>query len=166
MKKIVSLAILPFLTFPMASIAADRALDATINAALEMITPGYCDFASTTIPDRKQVRNWYDNAKKNIISCYEEANKNTSTLPKNNPAYEKCVIADFLVKADVDTLNQDGQKLEAKKYIYDTYSSNLIFQDRFANVTKDIHGQENNEYREYMRKTLHTASNKLKKSCF
>jgi len=165
MKKILPLAIISLFTFPMASIAADRAPDATINAAIKMIAPGYCDFASMTTPDRQKVRIWYDNAKKTIISCYKEANKNSSILPKNNPAYEKCVVADFLVKSDVDTLNQDGQKLEEKKYIYDTYSADKIFQDRFANLTKDLYGKENNEYREYMRKILHAANDKLKKSC-
>jgi len=164
MKKIVTLAIISLFTFPIASIAADRAPDATINAAISMIEPGYCDFATVTTPNSSKVQIWYDNAKKAIISCYKEANKNTSILPKNNPAYAKCLIADFVVKANVSTL-KNTVDLEGTRLLDDLYFSNQEFQNRFANVTKDIHGQENNEYRENMRKILHTANDKLRNSC-
>jgi len=162
MKKILPLAIVSLFTFPMASIAADRAPDVIINAAIAMIEPGYCNAIWKKNPQTSKVEAWFNSTKSSIIKCYEEATKNTSILPKNNPAYEKCVIADFVAVANVAALNK-GVEMPV---LGDDYFLSKEFQKRFANVTKDMHGQEMDEYRENMRKSIHATSDKLKNSCF
>jgi len=113
MKKIVTLAIISLFTFPIASIAADRAPDATINAALAIITPGYCDNAFMPDTPSSKTENWYKEAEATISNCYNEANKNKSLLPKNNPAYKQCLIADLLI---TENKNKPSQKNINNKY--------------------------------------------------
>ncbi|WP_271839943.1 hypothetical protein [Commensalibacter communis] len=156
MKKL--LAILPLLALPIASIAADRASDATINTAIDMIVPGYCENAFMPNTNPLNAQKWYEKTKIIIQNCYEQANKNTSLLPKNNPAYEKCLIADALI-------TQKRENLDKPLKIADTYFLNDAFQDRYANFTKDLYGQEIDESYEYMLKTYKIANFILVEHC-
>lgn len=156
MKKL--LAILPFLAMPIASIAADRASDATINAAINMIQPGYCENILEPNKNLLNTQKWYEKTKKIISNCYEQASKNTSLLPKNNPEYEKCLIADLLI-------TEDRENLEKPLKIADTYFLNDAFQERYANFTKDLHGQDIDESYKYMLKTYKIANFILVEHC-
>lgn len=156
MKKL--LLILPLLAMPMTSIAADRASDAAINAAIEMIQPGYCENILQPNKNLSNTQKWYKKTKTIISNCYEQANKNTSLLPKNNPEYEKCLIADVLV-------TNDRLKSDKPLKIADTYFLNNAFQDRYANFTKDLYGQEIDESYEYMLKTYKLSNFVLLENC-
>lgn len=157
MKKILPLAIISLFTVPIASIAADRAPDATINAALEMITPGYCENAFMPDTPLSKTENWYKKAEVTISSCYNEANKNKSLLPKNNPAYEKCLIADLLIT--------ENKNKPSQKNINNKYFSNDVFQERYANFTKDLYGNEIDETTDYLSKIFNLSQDRLNKNC-
>ncbi|WP_139017012.1 hypothetical protein [Commensalibacter intestini] len=131
MKKILPLAIISLFTVPIASIAADRAPDATINAALEMITPGYCENAFMPDTPLSKTENWYKKAEVTISSCYNEANKNKPS----------------------------------QKNINNKYFSNDVFQERYANFTKDLYGNEIDETTDYLSKIFNLSQDRLNKNC-
>lgn len=158
MKKILPLAIISLFTVPITSIAADRAPDATINAALEMITPGYCENAFMPDTPSSKTESWYKEAEATISSCYNEANKNKSLLPKDNPTYEKCLITDALI-------TENTIKTTHLKNINNQYFSNELFQKRFSNYTKDLYGKKIDEVGDYLSKTLRLSQDKLNKTC-
>lgn len=163
MKKL--FAILPFLALPMTSIAADRASDDTINGAINMLIPSYCTDVFIPDPPVEKAQNWHKKAETIISNCYQKAAQNTSVLPKDNPVYEKCLLADFLVRANRVTLNTDAKKAGKQPFISGSYFTNDSFQNRFNNLKKDIPSYEQDDYQNYMSKTLNTMGTRISETC-
>jgi len=163
MKKL--LAILPFLALPITSIAADRASDDTINGAINMLVPSYCTDVFVPNPPVEKAQNWHKKAETTISSCYQNAAQNTSVLPKDNPVYEKCLLADFLVKGNRIGLNKDAEKEGKPPIITGSYFSDDSFQDRVSNFKKGLSNYEQDEYQDYLAKTLHIMGPRLSETC-
>ncbi|CAI3923325.1 unnamed protein product [Commensalibacter communis] len=96
-------AILPFLALPINSFAENIASDNIIDGAVNMLYPSFCNdvFMPTSDQNLSNAKIWYTKAETIISNCYKRAEENTSLLPKDNPAYQKCFIADFLVRTIV-----------------------------------------------------------------
>jgi len=160
MKKIVPLAIISLFTFPMTSIAADRAPDATINAAISMIEPGFCKnvFVST---QTQEADDWYKQSGKIISDCYDKELKST-----DNNAYEKCLIGDLLIIKTRETLDRVTQEKKEKPIIDAKYFSDQAFLDRFNNLTKNMNSQKMQDYHDYLAHTFEVAQTKMNQICF
>jgi len=160
MKKILPLAIISLFTFPMASIAADRAPDATINSAISMIEPGFCKnvFVST---QTQEANDWYKKSGKIISDCYDKELKST-----NNNAYEKCLIGDLLIIKTRETLDRVTQEKKEKPIIDAQYFSDQAFLDRFNNLTKNMNSQKMQDYHDYLAHTFEVAQTKMNQICF
>lgn len=162
--------ILPFLALPINSMAENIASDNIIDGAVNMLYPSYCNdvFTPTSDQNLSNAKIWYTKAKTIISNCYKQAEANTSLLPRNNPAYQKCFIADFLIRTSSMTIDKKMQREGKKSILPDLYFSEQGWQVRFDNARKGIPNEEielHGEYYNYLKNTIHEAGDKLSTAC-